>query len=84
MTNINITAARKNMFQLANQILKMNDIINVSTKDGNFVMLSEEDYNSLIETLYFYDNPQLHDKIVNGLKTPLEECKEFNWREELK
>ncbi|WP_279009016.1 type II toxin-antitoxin system Phd/YefM family antitoxin [Synergistes jonesii] len=48
--------------------------MNVSTKDGNAVVISEEDYNDLIETLYISSIPGMKEKIVEGLNTPLEEC----------
>lgn len=43
-------------------------------KDGNAVILSEEDYNSLMETVYLSSIPSQREKIIEGLNTPLEEC----------
>ena len=51
MLNTNVTAFRKNIFQLLEQTIKYNEPVNVSTKDGNVVVLSEEDYNGLMQTL---------------------------------
>lgn len=51
MTNINITNFRKDIYNLLKQTIKYNEIISVSTKNGNAVILSEEDYNNLIATL---------------------------------
>jgi PHD/YefM family antitoxin component YafN of YafNO toxin-antitoxin module len=84
MTNTTITNARTNLFRLASQVTKLNDIVNISTKDGNVIMMSEEDYNSLMETLYIHNIPGLAESIIEESKTPIEECREFNWREELK
>ena len=54
MLNINITNFRKNIFSILEQTIKFNEPVNVSTKDGNAVMLSEEDYNGLTgDTRYF-------------------------------
>lgn len=52
MTNINITNFRKNCFDYIKQAILYNNIINVNTKAGNAVLISEEEYNSLVETLY--------------------------------
>ena len=46
------------------QAIKYNEPINISTKDGNAVVLSEEDYNSLMESLYIVSIPGLKDEII--------------------
>ena len=76
MTNINITNLRKNLFDYINQAVEFNDVINVNTKAGNAVIISESDYNGLVETLYLSRNQKVKDEIVEGINTPLEECVE--------
>lgn len=84
MTNTNITQARSNLFKLADQVIKFNEVVNITTKDGNVVMMSEEDYRGLMETLYLYNIPGMRESILEGMKTPTEECRPFDWRKELK
>ncbi len=74
MTNINITNLRKNLFEYINQAVEFNDVINVNTKSGNAVIISEDDYNGLMETLYLSSNPVVKQEIVDGLKTSIEDC----------
>lgn len=74
MLNTNITNFRKNIFGLLEQTIKFNEPVNISTKDGNAIMISEEDYNGLMETLYLSSIPTMKEKIVEGLRTPLDEC----------
>lgn len=74
MINTNITNFRKEIFGLLEQTIKYNELINVNTKDGNAVIISEEDYNGLMETLYLSSIPGMKEKIVEGLKTPIEDC----------
>lgn len=74
MLNTNITNFRKNIFGMLEQTIKYNEPVNISTKDGNAVIISEEDYNSLMETLYLYSIPEQREKIIEGLNTPIEEC----------
>ncbi|MCI9287006.1 MAG: type II toxin-antitoxin system Phd/YefM family antitoxin [Clostridia bacterium] len=74
MTNINITNFRKDIYDLLEKTIKFNEPINISTKNGNAVVISEEDYNNLMETLYISSIPELKTDIVNGLKEPLNEC----------
>lgn len=80
MTTVNITNARQELFKLAQSCIKFNDRINVSTKDGNFIMLSEEDYNNLLESLYLAGIPGMYESIQKGLDTPLSECVEIKWK----
>lgn len=64
MTNTNITSFRKDIYNLLEQTIKYNEPINISTKNGNAVVLSEEDYNSIMETLYITSIPNLKDEII--------------------
>jgi PHD/YefM family antitoxin component YafN of YafNO toxin-antitoxin module len=73
MINTNITNFRKNLFALLEQTIKYNEPIFVSTKDGNTVTLSEEDYNGMMETLYLSSIPNMREHIQEGLNAPLED-----------
>ncbi len=64
MTNTNITNFRKDIYKLLENAIKYNEPINISTKNGNAIVLSEEDYNSLIETLYISSVPKLKEKLI--------------------
>ncbi len=74
MLNTNATNFRKNIFELLEQTIKYNEPINISTKNGNAIVISEEDYNGLMETLYLTSVPGMKEKIVEGLETSIEEC----------
>jgi len=74
MLNTNITNFRKNIFGLLEQTVKFNEPVNISTKEGNAVVISEEDYNGLIETLNLSSIPGMKDRIIEGIKTPVSEC----------
>lgn len=74
MLNTNITNFRKNVYGMLEQTIKYNEPINVSTKDGNAVIISEEDYNNLMETLRLISIPGMKETIIEGLRTPSSEC----------
>jgi len=74
MTNINVTSLRKNLFNVLDNTIKFNEAVNVSTKEGNAIIISEEEYNGLLATLELCSNVELKDKIIKGAKTPIEEC----------
>lgn len=74
MLNTSITNFRKNIFSLLEQTIKFNEPVNISTKEGNAVVMSEADYNDVMATFEIYNNPNLHEKILKGMKTSIDEC----------
>lgn len=78
MTNTNITNFRKNIYELLETTIKYNEPINVSTKSGNAVVISEEDYNNLMETLYINSIPGLKDEIIRRANAPEDEFVDEN------
>lgn len=74
MTNTNATALRKNLFSILSNAIKYNEIINVNTKDGNAVIISEEEYNGMKATIELSSDKNLQKKILDGKNTSLEEC----------
>lgn len=80
MTTVNITNARQELYKYAKSCLLYNDVINISTKDGNVIMISQEDYNNLIESLALAGIPGLYESIAEGVNTPLEDCEKIQWK----
>ncbi|MBQ6974631.1 MAG: type II toxin-antitoxin system Phd/YefM family antitoxin, partial [Oscillospiraceae bacterium] len=74
MINTNATNFRRNIYGMLEQTIKYNEPVNVSTKDGNAVVMSEEEYNSIMETLYLSSMPATRQEIVEGLQTDVEDC----------
>ena len=70
MVNINISNARSELYKLASSCIKYNDVVNIATKDGNVVMMSADDYNSLIESLYLAGIKNVYEDIEEVVKTP--------------
>ena len=81
MVNTNISNARADLYKLASTCIKYNDVVNISTKDGNVIMLSEDDYNSLIESLYLAGIKNVYEDIEEATKTPTSEfLKDPPWK----
>jgi len=74
MTNTNATTLRKNLFSMLSDAIKYNETINVNTKEGNAVILSEEEYNGMMATLELSSNKVLREKILAGKDESLDEC----------
>lgn len=74
MLNTSATNFRKNLFAMLNTTIKYNEPINISTKDGNAVVLSQEDYEGLMATVELSTDPKMKQKILDGLHTDLDNC----------
>lgn len=74
MINTNVTDFQKDIYSILENTIRYNQPVNISTKDGNAVIISETDYQNLIETLYITSIPQMKEKIADGLAAPLSEC----------
>ena len=72
MAVVNATNFRKNVFGFIGNAIKYNEVLNISTKDGNAVLMSEEEYNGIMETLYLCSVPELKEKIVDRMNKPLD------------
>lgn len=82
MLNVNATNFRKNIFSLLEQTIKYDEPLNISTKDGNAVLLSEDEYLGMATSLSLLSNPVMKEKLIEGKNTPLAECipeEEVEW-----
>ena len=76
MSIINATAARNNFFKVMDEALSSHEPVVVTGKNGNVVILSEEDWRSIQETIYLSSIPGMKEKITKGLNIPINECVE--------
>ena len=82
MYNTNVTNARANLYNLVNMAIDNSEIVNITTRNGNALLISEEDYNSLVETLYLSADPEYKRSLIEGKNTRLEDCvdeEDLNW-----
>lgn len=68
------SAARQKFFQLIKEVSESHQPAHIVNKDKNIVMMSEEDYNSIQETLYLLSIPGMRKSIKEGIDTPLDKC----------
>ncbi|MBR3244000.1 MAG: type II toxin-antitoxin system Phd/YefM family antitoxin [Parasporobacterium sp.] len=71
MTTTTITNLRKNIFSLVETAIKYNEPLYITSKDGNAVILSEDEYRGLLETIDLLSVPGMKDKLIDGMQTPL-------------
>ncbi len=70
---INITNARKDLYKLTDMVIDTGAVVNISTKNGNAILISEEEYNSLIETIELSKNEGYKNSLIEGKNTKTEE-----------
>jgi PHD/YefM family antitoxin component YafN of YafNO toxin-antitoxin module len=59
---------------------KSHEPIHIVGKKNSGVLVSEDDWRAIQETLYLLSIPKMRKKIVRGLKTPIEDCTtELSW-----
>lgn len=82
MKTLSISEARANLFKLVEHVSQSHQAIHIHGRHNNAVLLSEEDFNSIQETLYLIKVPGLYNDLKEGLETSLEECtpdSELKW-----
>ena len=82
MAVTNISVLRKNLFSSIDNVIEYNDSITVSTKNGNAVIISEAEYNAMLETIYLVSQKGLVEKIKEGEKEDVSKMSTYNPNEE--
>lgn len=72
MTVVNVTQARNDLFNLVSTV-QDGEKITITSKGCNAVLMSEEEYNSLMETLYLLSDPDMAADLDRTRRTPVSE-----------
>lgn len=82
MITTNITNFRKDIYKMTENTIKFNEPLSINTKEGNAILISEEEYKGMVATLELTSNKLMKDKLMEGINTSLNECvseDEVNW-----
>lgn len=82
MSTINITNARKDLYNLVESVNRYSEPILIVGKRGNAVLISEDDWNAIQETLYLNSIPGMTESIIVAGKEPLANCSTYDPNEE--
>jgi len=75
MTAISVTKARENIYKLLADVNSSSQPVTITNSRGkNGVLISEDDWNAIQETLYLNSIPGYAESIIEEGKTPLSEC----------
>ena len=80
MTVLRVSEARANLYQLIDETAQSHQPVTITGKRHNAVLVSEDDWRSVQETLYLVSIPGMRESIIEGMQTPVEECaEELEW-----
>ena len=71
MTSLPVTQARSKLYQLLDEAADSHEPIQITGKRSNAVLVSEEDWRSIQETLHLVSIPGMRDGIRKGMAEPL-------------
>lgn len=74
MSTINITNARKDLYNLVEAVSLYHEPALIVGKKANAVLISEEDWSAIQETLYLNSIPHMTQSILEGANESIEEC----------
>lgn len=74
MSAINITNARKELYNLVEEVNLYSEPTLIVSKKGNAVLVSENDWNAIQEMVYLNSIPGMVESIKKGMETPIEDC----------
>ena len=80
MKTLNITDVRKNLYNLVNDTQESHEPLLIKGKKNNAVLLSQEDWDAIQETLYLISIPGMAQSILDAKATQIKDCsKELDW-----
>lgn len=80
MTSMTATAARKQLYRLLDDLADSHEPVQIAGKRHSAVLVTEDDWRAVQETLYLTSIPGMRESILRGLKTPVKKCtKELDW-----
>jgi len=80
MKTISASEARARLYRLIDEATVESEPIHITGRRATAVLVSEEDWSAIQETLHLISIPGMRASIRKGLKTPLDECVEsLDW-----
>ncbi|MBI3564500.1 MAG: type II toxin-antitoxin system Phd/YefM family antitoxin [Elusimicrobia bacterium] len=74
MTTLTASAARAKLYKLLDQAAATHEPIQITGRRGGAVLIADEDWRAIQETLYLLSIPGMRESIVEGSKTPVSKC----------
>lgn len=80
MTTLTTNEASTRLDEVLDSLAESHEVVQIAGQRHSGVLVSEGDWQAIQETLYLTGIPGMKDSIVEGLRTPVEQCaKELDW-----
>ena len=80
MMTLNVTEARANLYKLIDDATVNHEPVVITGKRGNAVLLAEDDWNAINETLHLLSVPGMRESILEGMQESIDSAAtELNW-----
>ena len=80
MTSITATEARKSLYKLIDDVADSHEPVQITGKRGSAMLVSEDDWRAVQETLFLVSIPGMRDSIIEGMATSASELEdELDW-----
>jgi PHD/YefM family antitoxin component YafN of YafNO toxin-antitoxin module len=80
VTTITATEASKRLDEVLDNLAESHEVVQIAGQRHSGVLVSEDDWRAIQETLYLTSVAGMKDSIVEGLRTPVEQCaKDLDW-----
>ena len=80
MSGITATEARSSLYRLIDETAESHQPIIIKGKRNKAVLVSEEDWSAIQETLFLLSVPGMRESIREGMDTSVDECdEELDW-----
>ena len=80
MATLTASEARSKLYRLMDEAAASHQPVLITGKRTNAVLVSEEDWRAIQETVYLLSISGMRESIREGLNTPIEECaKDLDW-----
>ena len=73
MTTVTATEARKQLYKLIDDVADSHEPVQITGKRGNAILVGEDDWRSVQETLHLVSIPGMRESILQGMATPVED-----------
>ena len=74
MSHMTASIAKDNFNAILDAVIKQGDTISIATDDGAAMLVNQNEWFGMMETLYLQSIPGMKESIMEGKATPLSEC----------
>lgn len=80
MPTFSVSALRKDLYKIIDETASSHEPVQIIGKRNNAVLISEEDWSAIQETLYLASIPGMTESVRKGLETPIDKCsRKLDW-----